>query len=527
MARVTVPWIRAAAVAATLAAVPAGVTVAAGARPAARCAVPGTTRTLDQLWHPDRSAAIAYARSRVGDIAFAVRTQGRFSGYRPDHQEWSASVVKAMLMVTYLDSAPVRNRALTDRDTSILGPMIRVSDNDDAQIIFDTVGQAGLSALARRVGMTHFATNPVWGETHITPRDQTRFFLHIDSYVVARHRSYAMRLLRSIAPADRWGIGELPLPGWKLYFKGGWGYGTGLEDHQVVLLTRGCARVSLAVLTMYDGSHPYGKATLKGLFARLLRGFPTRPRRAARGAHAHAHPRAPRARRAPIVASAAAASRRVVIGHSARGRPIVAHVLGPDAAPRKLLLVGCIHGNECAGIAILSALARQRVPSGVQLWLVPEMNPDGSAADSRQNADGVDLNRNFPYKWERITDPTYYAGPRPVSEPETRAAMALIRRIKPAVTIWYHQHMDLVDMAGGDRGVARRYAQVSGMRATCLGFFAGSAPLWSNHLLPGTTSFVVELPAGPVGAAALSRHVRAVRAMEAGQRSGSRTSCRG
>ena len=275
MARVAMPWIRAAAVAATLAGVLAGVTVAAGARPAARCAVPGTTRTLDQLWHPDMSAAIAYARSRVGDIAFAVRTQGRFSGYRPDHQEWSASVVKAMLMVTYLDSATVRNRALTDRDTSILGPMIRVSDNDDAQIIFDTVGQAGLSALARRVGMTHFATNPVWGETHITPRDQTRFFLHIDRYVVARHRSYAMRLLRSISPADRWGIGELPLAGWKLYFKGGWGSGTGLIDHQVALFTRGCARFSIAVLTMNDGSHPYGKETLREMFHILLRHLPT------------------------------------------------------------------------------------------------------------------------------------------------------------------------------------------------------------------------------------------------------------
>ena len=114
------------------------------------------------------AAAVAYARSRVGDIAFAVRTPGRFYGYRPDHEEWSASVVKAMLLVTYLDSAPVRNRALTARDTSVLGPMIRVSDNDDAQIIFDTVGQAGLSALAQRVGMTGFATNPVWGETHIT-----------------------------------------------------------------------------------------------------------------------------------------------------------------------------------------------------------------------------------------------------------------------------------------------------------------------------------------------------------------------
>ncbi len=120
-------------------------------RPFAMPASPGTSRTVDQLWHPDMSAGVAYARSRVGDIAFAVRTPSRFYGYRPDHQEWSASVVKAMLLVTYLDSAPVRGRALTARDTSVLGPMIMVSDNDDAQIIFDTVGQAGLSVLARRV----------------------------------------------------------------------------------------------------------------------------------------------------------------------------------------------------------------------------------------------------------------------------------------------------------------------------------------------------------------------------------------
>jgi hypothetical protein len=196
-----------------------------------------------------------------------------------------------------------------------------------------------------------------------------------------------MRLLRSISPADRWGIGELPLPGWRLYFKGGWGYGTGLEDHQVALLTRGCARVSLAVLTMYDGSHAYGKATLKGLFAQLLRGFPTITR---------PHPASAMSAASAVSAAPAVASRRVVIRHSVRGRTIVAHVLGPDAAPRKLLLVGCIHGNECAGIAILSALARRRVPAGVQLWLVPEMNPDGTAAGTRQNADGVDLNRNFP-----------------------------------------------------------------------------------------------------------------------------------
>jgi beta-lactamase class A len=260
--------------------------VAAGARtetgprtastPGTRCSVPGTAGTIDQLWRPDMRAAIAYARGRIGDVAFAVRTDARFYGYRPDHGEWSASVVKAMLLVSYLDLPAVRERGLRPGERAVLGPMIRASDNDDAQQIFDTVGQSSLRALARRVGMTHFATSPVWGETLVTPRDQTRFFLHIDDFVAARHRSFAMRLLRSVIPAQRWGVGELAPAGWKLYFKGGWGYGTGLEDHQVALLTRGCARVAIAVLTMRDGSHAYGKQTLKGIFARLLRRFPTR-----------------------------------------------------------------------------------------------------------------------------------------------------------------------------------------------------------------------------------------------------------
>ncbi|MEO9024774.1 MAG: serine hydrolase [Solirubrobacteraceae bacterium] len=246
------------------------------ARAVRACLVPGTKRPIDQLWRPDMDAALQYARGRVGDIAFAVRTAHRFYGYRADHQEWSASVVKAMLLVTYLDLPSVRNRDLSPSEMDVLGPMIRVSDNADAQLIFNTVGQGGLAGLARRVGMSHFATNPIWGETEITARDQTRFFLHIDGFVAGRLRSYAMRLLRSISPQDRWGIGELAPKGWKLYFKGGWGYGTGLLDHQVALLVRGCSRVSIAVLTMYDGSHPYGKATLKGIFARLLRHFPTR-----------------------------------------------------------------------------------------------------------------------------------------------------------------------------------------------------------------------------------------------------------
>ena len=226
-----------------------------------------------------------------------------------------------------------------------------------------------------------------------------------------------------------------------------------------------------------------------------------------------------------LVVPAPAAARRLIVGHSVQGRPIVAWSYGSDAAQRKVLVVGCIHGDECAGLAILAALRDSRVPNGVQLWLVPKMNPDGAAADSRQNAHGVDLNRNFPFRWQPIADPTYYSGPFAASEPETRAAMGLVRQIRPAVTIWYHQHMDLVDMAGGDHGVARRYAQLAGLRPTCLSFLSGEETAWSNHSLPGTTSFVVELPAGPVTPRAVARHMRAVRAMELGQRSGSARRC--
>ena len=277
-------WCAAAlAVASAAAAAVTGLAGNAGATTPSRphpCLVAGVGKPLDEVWRPHMRSAIGYTDTRTGDVAFAVRTSdGRFYGYRPDHVEWSASVVKAMLMVAYLDEPSVRGRALTDDEKSTVGPMITESDNDDAQIVFDTVGQGALRALAGRVGMTHFATSPIWGETQITAADQTTFFLHIDGYIAPRHRAYAMSRLAQIVPSERWGIGEVAPKGWKLYFKGGWGYGTGLLDHQVVLLVRGCARVSIAVLTMYDGSHPYGQQTLKGIFARLLRGLPTGRRR--------------------------------------------------------------------------------------------------------------------------------------------------------------------------------------------------------------------------------------------------------
>jgi beta-lactamase family protein len=227
-------------------------------------------------WSPHVAGARRYADSRAGVVAFAVVDQsGRLRGYRPSAAVPSASILKPMLLVAYLRKSSVRHRALTERERDLLGPMIRRSDNGAAGIVLALDGSAAVYRLARVAGMKHFRLRlPIWGLSEITPRDQARFFYRIDSYVPARHRTYAMRLLATIVPAQRWGVAQVVPVGWRLCFKGGWGSGTGLVDHQVALLTAGARRVSLAITTRFNPTHEYGKETLRGVAARLLRGLP-------------------------------------------------------------------------------------------------------------------------------------------------------------------------------------------------------------------------------------------------------------
>jgi beta-lactamase class A len=221
---------------------------------------------------PDVAAARAYATTRPGTVAFAVRTETRFWGVGEDRTFSSASVLKAMLLVAYTRGA--RDRPLRADERKLLAPMIRWSDNAAASTIFTRVGTKGLGRLARTAHMSHFTpATPIWGNSRITARDQTRFFLHIDTLLPPRHRAYGLRLLSQIVDTQRWGIGQVDLPDWRVYFKGGWGSGTGAVDHQVALLTRGDERASVAVLTEANGTHAAGKETLEGVFRRLLRGL--------------------------------------------------------------------------------------------------------------------------------------------------------------------------------------------------------------------------------------------------------------
>jgi protein MpaA len=139
-------------------------------------------------------------------------------------------------------------------------------------------------------------------------------------------------------------------------------------------------------------------------------------------------------------------------------------------------------------------LLASRGPGDAALWIVPTLNPDGVAADTRGNAHGVDLNRNFGFRWRHLGG-LEYSGARPFSEPESRAARRLVRQLRPDVTIWFHQPFGLVDRSGGSLPIERRYAELVGLPLVGLRRYPGSATGWQNHAFGSGTAFVVELPA--------------------------------
>jgi protein MpaA len=203
------------------------------------------------------------------------------------------------------------------------------------------------------------------------------------------------------------------------------------------------------------------------------------------------------------------------LGRSVEGRAIGLLRVGDPAAPRRVLVVGCVHGDECAGRAIVAELRRHPPPPGVQLLLVGNANPDGYARARRGNARLVDLNRNSAQGWRRLWG-RQASGRRPWSEPETRALRRLVLRERPALVVWYHQPLALVDAPeSGGAALARRYARIARLPFRPLPAYPGSLSRWVNARIPSATSFVVELPAGRLRAAPARRHALAVLAIAA------------
>jgi Beta-lactamase enzyme family len=244
-------------------------------------APPAGSATRRHRWHPHVRQAKRFAEKRAGDVAFAaIDKHGQIRGVHRARTAPTASTIKVMFMVALLRKR--HDSGLSDLDRSLLAPMIRRSDNTAATLVRDMVGRRRIVRLARIARMRDFSYNPIWGLSRSSPRDQARFMFHLGAFIPGRHRRYARHLLAHVIPEQRWGIGRVAPRGWRLFFKGGWGSGTGLVDHQIVLLIRRHRRIAIAVFTQFDPDHAYGKKTLRGVFARLLGGLGDRAPRGGR-----------------------------------------------------------------------------------------------------------------------------------------------------------------------------------------------------------------------------------------------------
>lgn len=160
-----------------------------------------------------------------------------------------------------------------------------------------------------------------------------------------------------------------------------------------------------------------------------------------------------------------------LVGYSVSGRPIRATRIG--SGPDRTMILAGIHGDEPSGAALVARLQRflLSVPetlSGKAVLLVPRVNPDGLLRGTRVNADGVDINRNFPTKdWKPTAPrPRYAPGPRPDSEPETRSILRLISEFKPCKIISVHAPLHQLNIDGPAYPLARAMQRYDHYRIT-------------------------------------------------------------
>ncbi|HYO31540.1 MAG TPA: M14 family zinc carboxypeptidase [Nocardioidaceae bacterium] len=198
----------------------------------------------------------------------------------------------------------------------------------------------------------------------------------------------------------------------------------------------------------------------------------------------------------------AAVLHRVLIGRSVQGRPIWAYRKGNPQGTNTVVVVGQMHGDERAGVRTARYI-RERVPvaRNSKVWIVPTMNPDGLAADTRRNARDVDLNRNWPTRWE----PGDGAGSRALSEPETRAMFRFLTRVQPRFIVSLHQPFGVVGLSDKNPRFVRRLSAELNLPVArvqigdCTGPDCPPVPTmtsWYNARRPGFC-VTVEFPAHP------------------------------
>ena len=180
---------------------------------------------------------------------------------------------------------------------------------------------------------------------------------------------------------------------------------------------------------------------------------------------------------------------------SVQGLPLYMRDIGELKGKLRVLVVGAIHGDELSSASValhwirLAAQETVDMPQPVHWRFLPVLNPDGLLArrPKRTNANGVDLNRNFPTpNWERDAatywhkrtrkDPRRYPGPKPLSEPETRFLHEQMQGFKPHLIVSIHAPYGVLDFDGPSvppSKLGRLYLDQVGIFPGSLGHYGG------------------------------------------------------
>jgi protein MpaA len=173
----------------------------------------------------------------------------------------------------------------------------------------------------------------------------------------------------------------------------------------------------------------------------------------------------------------------IEFGRSVQGVPLTFYRRQSGSDGARVLVIGCIHGDEFVGNRVVDILRDMPLEGNIDLWMVRSMNPDGQQLRTRQNANGVDLNRNFPGNWQKIGKPGswQYSGSDSASEPEVQGVVKLGELVKPQFVIWYHQdYFRIGPGTGHDGDVRAKYASLVGLpllELDCLCGYSGDKPL--------------------------------------------------
>jgi protein MpaA len=202
------------------------------------------------------------------------------------------------------------------------------------------------------------------------------------------------------------------------------------------------------------------------------------------------------------------------------------NLFGPSAGPVDLLVMASMHGDECESTVVLSEALRSVPEDALAMPVILAVNPDGMALGTRGNANGVDLNRNWPTRnWtpdtvfykahgETVRDIALSPGAEPASEPETRTLLDLVQALRPAAIVSLHAPLGCVEDPD-QKPLARWIAHEVGLPLVPdVGYLTpGSFGTWSVE--QGINIITWELPPEPIPAL-LASHAPVLRRLITG-----------